>query len=97
MSELGQFMVNVELIYIAKEQRTIHLTLELKQGTTVADALQISGIYDTCPETQEMPVGIYARQVSLDTVLKDGDRIEIYRSLLVDPKENRRQRAQLQK
>ncbi|WP_133136823.1 RnfH family protein [Legionella rowbothamii] len=87
-------MVKVELVYITKEQQIVHQRLELKQGATVADALLVSGIYDSHPETEKMSVGIYAKQVTLDTELKDGDRVEIYRPLSLDPKENRRQRAQ---
>jgi len=90
-------MVKVELVYVDLEKTTVHLTLDLKQGSTVSDALSASGIHCTHPETKGMPVGIYARQVSLDAVLKEGDRVEIYRPLNLDPKEKRRQRARLNK
>jgi putative ubiquitin-RnfH superfamily antitoxin RatB of RatAB toxin-antitoxin module len=86
-------MVKVELVYIDREQQTVHQRLELQQGATVADALHASGIHHSHPETKEMSVGVYAKQVTLETVLKDGDRVEIYRPLSLDPKENRRQRA----
>ncbi|MFJ1268859.1 RnfH family protein [Legionella lytica] len=86
-------MVKVELVYIDREQQAVHQRLELPQGATVADALQVSGIHHSHPETKDMPVGIYAKQVALETVLKEGDRVEIYRPLSLDPKENRRQKA----
>ncbi|CAM4453661.1 MAG: hypothetical protein LEGION0403_FIIPPAGN_01240 [Legionella sp.] len=86
-------MVKVELVYIDREQRTVHQRLELPQGATVAEALHASGIHHSHPETKDMPTGIYAKQVALDVVLKEGDRVEIYRLLSLDPKENRRQRA----
>ncbi|PWY56878.1 RnfH family protein [Legionella qingyii] len=86
-------MVRVELIYVALDKTTIHMTLELKQGATVLDALNTSGIYDIHQETRGMPVGIYAKQVSLEQVLQEGDRVEIYRPLVLDPKEKRRQKA----
>jgi len=86
-------MVKIELIYVAKDKTTLQLKMDLKPGATIATALSESGIYDLHPETKNMAVGIYAQQVPLDTVLKDGDRIEIYRPLSLDPKENRRQRA----
>ena len=86
-------MVKVELVYIDREQQTVHQRLELQSGATVADALHASGLHHSHPETIDMPVGIYAKQVALDTVLKEGDRVEIYRSLSLDPKENRRQKA----
>lgn len=86
-------MVKVELVYVALDKNTIHKTLKLQQGATVSDALQASEIYHTHPETRDMPVGIYSKQVPLDQVLQEGDRIEIYRPLILDPKEKRRQKA----
>lgn len=86
-------MVKIELIYVAGDGKNFHIPMELKQGSTVAEALQQSNIATMYPETKDMPVGIYAKQVALDTLLKDGDRLEIYRPLTLDPKENRRQRA----
>ncbi|MCL9683223.1 RnfH family protein [Legionella maioricensis] len=90
-------MVKIELVYVPKDGATLHLSMDLKQGATVADALIKSGVYDLYPETKGLSVGIYARQVSLDAVLKEGDRVEIYRPLALDPKEKRRQRARLNK
>lgn len=91
------YMVKVELVYVAKDKTIIHQTLQLNAGATVEVALKESGIYSSHPETTSMPVGIFAKRAPLDTVLKDGDRIEIYRSLEFDPKENRRQRAKIKK
>jgi len=62
--------------------------LELPEGSTVADALAASGL-DAAPGR----VGIYGTVVPAGTVLRDGDRVEIYRPLLADPKETRRLRA----
>lgn len=90
-------MVKVELVYSSLEQKTVHMRLELESGSTVLDALHASGIYNTYPETQEMAVGIYAKVVSLDTILKDGNRLEIYRPLALDPKEKRRRLARAKK
>lgn len=86
-------MVKVELVYVTAEKKTVHMTLDLHHGATVFDALSASGIYQTYPETRDMPVGIYAKQVSLEQVLQEGDRVEIYRPLVLDPKEKRRQKA----
>jgi putative ubiquitin-RnfH superfamily antitoxin RatB of RatAB toxin-antitoxin module len=90
-------MVKIELVYVAKDSMVFHIKMELKKGTTVGQALIESGLYNTYPETKGMPVGIYAQRVSQDALLKEGDRIEVYRSLELDPKENRRQRARLNK
>ncbi len=59
----------------------------------MAEAISKSGLLQSHPETAGMAVGIFAKLVSLNTEVKAGDRIEIYRPLLIDPKENRRQRA----
>lgn len=90
-------MVKVELVYVAPQQNTVHFRLVLERGATVLDALNASGIYEAYPETKNMVVGIYAKQVSVSTVLKDGDRVELYRPLTFDPKDNRRQRARTKK
>ena len=86
-------MEGVELIYIAVDKTTVHLKFEFKQGLKVIDVIKASGIWNNHPETQTMAIGIYAQPVELETLLKSGDRIEIYRPLTLDPKEKRRQRA----
>ncbi|KTD08026.1 RnfH family protein [Legionella jamestowniensis] len=86
-------MVKVEIIYIPEEGAMIHLELNLQPGATISDALNQSNLLNTHPEIKNLPVGIFAKQKNLDTVLKPGDRIEIYRPLSFDPKEKRRQRA----
>lgn len=86
-------MATIEVVYVPLKKPVVHMTLELEQKTTVSEALNVSGIYTIYPETRGFPVGIFAKQVSLEHVVKDGDRIEIYRPLILDPKENRRQKA----
>jgi putative ubiquitin-RnfH superfamily antitoxin RatB of RatAB toxin-antitoxin module len=90
-------MVKVEVVYIAREGIVLHHDLELTPGSNVADALTASGIFDSHPETRDLPAGIFAKQSSMDTILKDGDRVELYRPLVCDPKEKRRQKARLRK
>lgn len=90
-------MVRIELVYIADDGAVLHLNLDLAPGSNVSDALNSSGIFNSHPETKGLPVGIYAKRVSLDTVLKDGDRLELYRPLVRDPKEKRRQMARVKK
>jgi putative ubiquitin-RnfH superfamily antitoxin RatB of RatAB toxin-antitoxin module len=62
------------------------VTLDLPPGATVRDALRASGMDGDA-------VGIFGKRVEPQTRLSDGDRIEIYRPLALDPKERRRQRA----
>lgn len=69
---------------------------DLAPGTTVAQALRISGFAQQFPDLDvwALGVGIYGRRVAPDTPLADGDRIEIYRALSFDPKESRRRRVE---
>lgn len=86
-------MVTIEIVYIPEEQAPIQMQCVLGDNSTVADALEASGIYQSHPETRGYKVGIFSKVVNLDCLLKPGDRIEIYRPLTLDPKEKRRQRA----
>jgi uncharacterized protein len=68
------------------------VSVRLPQGASVRDAIAASGIGERRPVDLEA-VGIFGRRVAPDTRLADGDRVEIYRPLLLDPKEQRRRRA----
>lgn len=70
-------------------------TLHLEAGTTVQTAILQSGILSQFSEIdlRENKIGIFSRPAKLTDVLENGDRIEIYRPLLADPKEIRRKRA----
>lgn len=78
--------MRVELVY-ALPQRAEHRTLELPAGSTARDALAAAGL------TEVHAVGVFGKRVKLDHTLREGDRLEIYRPLAVDPKEARRRRA----
>lgn len=86
-------MATVELVFVTVAEEIIHHRMNLEAGTRVADAIKESGIWTTHPETKNLPFGIYSKPASLDTVLKDGDRIEFYRALVSSPKQKRRERA----
>lgn len=88
-------MVKVELVYVAQDKTITQQHLNLTEGETVLGALIASGIFETHPETKDMLVGIFSKPVPLDTIVKDGDRLEIYRPLSLDPKEKRRLRAKV--
>lgn len=95
---MAEQTMRVEVAYaIAGKQFLVELTLPL--SSTVADAINRSGVLDAFPEldTGNLDVGIFSRAVTLETELTDGDRVEIYRPLLVDPKEARRLRAAAKK
>lgn len=86
-------MLPVEVVYAPEGADTLHTTHAFNTGMTVADALTASGVCERYPEAKKLPVGIFSRIVALDALLKPGDRVEIYRPLLGDPKEKRRKRA----
>lgn len=89
----GFMALKIELVYIAQNKSSFHITMELPEGSLVRDALVQSHVYESHPETQELPVGIYGKLVTVDATLKNGDRIELYRHLTLDPKEKRRRLA----
>jgi len=84
--------VKVEVVF-AGRQSVIRRSLQLEIGATVAEAIRVSGLAAQIEGFDEMRVGIFSRLVEGATVLRDGDRVEIYRPLRIDPKEARRRRA----
>ena len=69
-------------------------TTQLPSGATLVEALQASGVLERHPgiELATAKVGVWGKLAALDTPLRDGDRVELYRPLMVDPKEARRLR-----
>ena len=83
----------VEVAY-AEPRRQFLRRFELPAGATVADAITVSGIEQAFGiDAAVLDVGIWSKPAARDTVLGDGDRIEIHRALKADPKESRRRRA----
>jgi putative ubiquitin-RnfH superfamily antitoxin RatB of RatAB toxin-antitoxin module len=87
-------MICVELVYAEAEGQTM-FRVQLPEDSTVADAIKISGVSQQLAlgEPLRNQIGIFGKKVSLDRVLQDGDRMEIYRPLLWNPMEARRRRA----
>jgi len=87
-------MVNVEVAYAKPEEQVI-VTLAMEDGATVEVAIKASGLLELFPEIalSEFNAGIFGVACKLDHPVSEGDRIEIYRPLVHDPKEARRQRA----
>lgn len=85
----------VEVAYALPEQQVI-LPVKLPAGSNVEGAIQQSGILTKFPEINlaENKVGIFGKLSKLDAELRNRDRVEIYRPLIADPKEVRRQRAE---
>lgn len=86
--------ISVEVVYALPHKQEV-LSLKIRAGAVVSEAIAQSGILRDFPEIDlaSAKVGIYSKQVKLDAVLRDKDRIEIYRPLIADPKEIRKKRA----
>ena len=87
--------INIEVAFALPEKQTL-LVLTVDEDTTVEEGIGASSILSQYPQIDltENKVGIWSRACKLTDSLKDGDRIEIYRPLIADPKEVRRRRAE---
>ncbi len=86
--------INVEVAYALPEKQIIR-AVNVDAGTTIGAAIVQSGIMMDFPdlELEDAKVGLFGKVAAMTTVLSDGDRVEIYRPLIADPKEVRRKRA----
>lgn len=95
-------MINVEVAYALPEKQEI-VKLQVNKKTTIEQAIKQSGLLevysdiDLFSENSANKVGIFSQIKSLDQIVNDGDRIEIYRPLIADPKEVRKKRAEQQR
>lgn len=90
MSEL----ISVEVVYPLPQKQEIFV-VKLPLGATVREAIESSGVLAKYPEIDlaKSKLGVFAKLAKPDSVLRDRDRVEIYRPLIADPKEVRKQRA----
>jgi len=86
--------IRVEVVYALPERQDV-IRLQLPAGSTLQQAIDASGLAVTYPETDfsTFKFGIFSKLAKSDVVLRDRDRVEIYRPLIADPKEVRKQRA----
>jgi hypothetical protein len=86
--------IQVEVVYVRAEGEDA-VRLRLPAGATAADAMRASGILERHPEIDlaRQKIGVYGKVVEASAALADGDRVEIYRPLVLDAKEARRRRA----
>lgn len=86
-------LIEVEVAYADGDQQQV-LVVTLPEGSTIENAIDRSGILLQFPEINLMQqkVGIFSQQKSLSHPVCAGDRVEIYRPLLIDPKELRKKR-----
>ena len=93
MAENDKILVEVAF---AKEDEQVIIPLNVDPGTTLEQAIQLSGILELYPEIDlaQNKTGIFGKIAKADTELREKDRVEIYRKLIADPKESRRKRAE---
>jgi putative ubiquitin-RnfH superfamily antitoxin RatB of RatAB toxin-antitoxin module len=86
--------LSIEVCYAAPQGQTL-IAVELPEGATLQHAIEASGILRRYPDIDlgTQKVGVFGKLKTLDTVLADHDRVEIYRPLLVDPKLSRQRRV----
>jgi uncharacterized protein len=82
-------------VAVALERAQELIEVELPAGTSVADALAAAHVAQRWPGLETTSVGIWGRLARLETRLRDGDRVEIYRPIRADAKAMRRARAGL--
>ncbi len=86
--------MTVEVAYALADEQVI-FSLEVEEGVTLQQAVERSGIAERFPgiDLEKDRMGVFGKVAKRDRVLLPGDRVEIYRPLIADPKEVRRQRA----
>ncbi len=88
-------LIRVEIVYALAHEQTL-IALHIPQGSTLEQAVNLSGILKKHPEIDlaATKAGVWNKSSELGAVLRDKDRVEIYRPLIADPKEVRRKRAE---
>ena len=95
MTDPAARVLKVAIAHVGVESQVLR-PMEVLPGTTAGAAIEASGVLEQCPEIdlERYRVGIYGKLIALDQTLEDGDRVEIYRPLIADPKEARKRRAE---
>ncbi|WP_338849395.1 RnfH family protein [Massilia sp. W12] len=97
MSDVSNQAAQIAISVVYALPQAIHQkALLLPAGSSIADAVRQSGLLALLPETEveQLKLGVYGKLKPAGAVLQDGDRVEIYRPLIADPKESRRRRAE---
>lgn len=94
----GPKAISVEVVYALRGEQAL-VALEVEEGTSAREAIERSGILTRYPEITlgRGQIGIFGKAVEPDAPLRNGDRVEIYRPLIADPKQARRERAERRK
>lgn len=89
--------INVSVVYATKEKQWLFEAI-VARGTSAQELIEMSGFFEQVNslkgiDTDSLTIGVYTEKVTMDYLLEEGDRVEIYRPLTADPKEVRRQLA----
>jgi putative ubiquitin-RnfH superfamily antitoxin RatB of RatAB toxin-antitoxin module len=92
---VSEGLMQIEVAYALPTKQSL-VDVAIKEGATVEEVIQASNLLNEYPDIDlsSTKVGIWSRVVKLRDTVKDGDRIEIYRPLIADPKEIRKRRAE---
>ncbi len=87
--------IHIEVLYALPDVQSL-IPVQVTEGATVEAAIRASGMLESFPEIDlaTNKVGVFSKLVKLDEMVRDKDRVEIYRPLIADPKEVRRKRAE---
>jgi Uncharacterized protein conserved in bacteria len=87
-------VIEVEVVYLSPTEQAI-VPLLINEDTSLGDAIALSGLFEKFPDLdlQHHKTGIFGKIMPLNTILKNGDRVEIYRPLRIDPKQKRQARV----
>lgn len=90
--------ITVEVAYATPEKQQIFV-VQVPEGSSIETAIDRSGVLEVFPEIDllQQKVGVFGKRRNLSDIVRAGERIEIYRPLLIDPKEARRKRAEQKK
>lgn len=98
MAKANEALLPIEIAYALPNEQFL-LTMAVKPGTTIAEAIAQSPLLEKVPglKIETLVVGVFSKRRALTDLVAAGDRIEIYRPLIIDPKTARRQRAKKRK
>jgi len=89
---MAEATIRVEVVYALPGAQSL-VELEVAAGCTAGEAIARSGILARWPRADTRHIGVFGEPVAPGRILEDGDRVEIYRPLIADPKEARRMKA----
>ncbi|WP_019519309.1 RnfH family protein [Faucicola boevrei] len=85
----------IEVMFCPTPNEQLHQKLSVASGTTAQQAVEILGWWQQFPQIQDFAVGVFSHKIDWQTVLQDGDRLEIYRPLTINPMQKRAKKMML--